>query len=1324
MSYLRIYPAPSGAFVTVPITLTRVAASAGNLASFGVPFAAGVLTQTRQLTAGGRSLFVTPTLYWYNASGVATSIKAARIQLVMPESSLAITLSTATPQAVDWPLASTAFADVSTALTHTVQVADYTIAYDNTTYTLPASNTRTLDLFDTREPCVVASFESYYLASTGLFGPLLTSAQVAADSTLAGVKYLSDYIGPCVRAAMYISDWTVEAASVTVPLPYEGYLYDRAATFLLAYAHTNAADVLRPSYRYAWSYQSLIKLDAPQQGVWTGKPASGGIYDTKYSHARGLYYYYALTGDEGALAALTAIGNLWRDDAYTSVPYQNGALPSSTATWTERELACALEGTFYGFLTTGTASYLTAHNALFETAYTHISTQNQATLDAITKPWTSGGVTYNFPPQNALIHNGDQQDESTGATPWVSSWMTELLVAPLLAYLAQSGDTRVYEFFVRLGRFLRDTGTAYTYTPGTFADDYFLAPQAAYTIPGSRRLFAWYGSGRRKDNTRYTRYTSDIEHTPDTSALTAIAQRSLVARPDLDQGAMTPFASERACAEAMHHEISYTARGNIAAYDLGVRYYDPSRPTGTYHSQSRLAAAYNAGQAAIDKYILDFGVGHVRMRIAPDRKVSWWLNNSMLQFGLMRDAGFSLPTIIQGWVGAETPYTPASFEEVTASTGLTALIAAWRAEEAAKVPAVTGWFPTSIVSADFAGTGRPDIVLSSHGVPGSRVFSCTGYDVNGVPLYADYTIARTLSGAFSATYADGSAYVMDYNGDGYPDILFAGDEGTSTPSQLALNDGTGQFAITDIAVEAAQLRMAASPTTGLVDIVGVYGQYDDFSFYANDGDGTYTKGLTAPHGEWGPFTTAMRLANMVGSSAVTFENAAGKLQVNWPANLLRNGRVVRFRVTPGGVLPSPLVAGTDYYVTGKPTSATVPFQVTTVYGQPSIDFVDAGTSPIEGYFDLERPTVRTVDLGTVIGTVLLVSFGQASDASPDRQSFVLRDSGGGVYTDITASLGLPTGKFFFAGVYDFDNDGLLDLLITDNVLGGIYLNDGAGQLVLRTDELATDIAAQTVQGGCVTMADVADFNEDGKPEILLQHYRYGYYSRLYQNIGKQYARVYTFPTFSQHFVVADFNNDGRLDIAACVDDSPEVRIWLNRTTAVGNWINVRLTGPSTNLVAIDATIRAYTAGHVGDANYLLTTVVNNTFGSPVHLSLNGLGHSQGGKLPIHIGLGTAASVDLRVSYPNGDTCDLPGLTTDQTVTTKDVPFVWSAVATADSYVLEVGRATGQKDWYDVNVGNVLTTTVTLLTGDTYYSRVKAYLGAVLLDTTTEQLLTI
>jgi hypothetical protein len=648
------------------ITLTRVAPAV--LASFGIPFAPGALTRTGQLSVGNRPIAVTPTLWWYDAGGRPTSIKAVRVQLPMPEDVLVLEVTTE-GLGPDWPLADGPFADVSHAVTHTVTVADYTIEKSATgVYSIPPSNVRELALFTSREPCVVAEFPAGYLAASGLFGPLRSRAEVVADPALAGVRYLSDYFVPATTSALYLDTYPAHAASVTLPMPVEGFLYDRAATVLLAYAHTDDLKFRRPAYRYAQSYLSGIVLEGTVggpgvglRGYWNGK----GSWDSKYSHARGIFYYYALTGDEGALAALKAIGEMWAGDLYFSKPYQDGKIRNWDKLWTERLLGTALEGTIYGFLATGDRSHLDAFERLLQTAYRHISTQDQAELDAIMQPWTETladgtKVTHRFPPQNAWVHNGAQSADAGPREPWCSGWMIELVLDPLLAFQAMTNDPRVDDIFIRLGRFLRDTGTCYFGQTTVLGTDTFLAPSVAYdpALPASRRrrVIPMYGSGRKMDGTRWNNVEySDYEHVPDATGMTAAAWRGLV-RQQIVGDPLGPFASEQACAEALHQEYSASAVQSLIVRD-GTIYRDPTLPPNTFHAQGRLALIAN-DPAAYAAWVSKFGLGYPRWGISPERKLSWWFNSSILQYGLLKDAGLAVPTLICGWVQPDGSIPP------------------------------------------------------------------------------------------------------------------------------------------------------------------------------------------------------------------------------------------------------------------------------------------------------------------------------------------------------------------------------------------------------------------------------------------------------------------------------------------------------------------------------------------------------------------------------------------------------------------------------------------------------------------------------------------
>jgi hypothetical protein len=387
---------------------------------------------------------------------------------------------------------------------------------------------------------------------------------------------------------------------------------------------------LRHALRSCSWYVSKINLTAPNRGIFTGKADP----DTKYSHLRGVYAYYAITGDEAALAAGTAMSEMWLGDPTFVVPYRQGHLRGADKLWTERLLGTSLEGLYYGHRLTGDDKYLTAFKEMFETAYKHV-TGDAAALSII-----NPGA--NFPPQNCFIHSALQHAEGNADEPWCSGWMVELVIDPLLAYQLQTGDDRVDEIFVRLARFIRDTGSAYF--DANPLDDTFLAPSVcddATKGENRRRLLPLYGVGRRADQTRDNGGNyDDFEHCSDTMALTAAALRALKRQGKYDQGGpVGPFASEGESFLQLHHEFASCAERVFQGW---IR---KSRDPGTWTS-----ASLAAGLANPVEFIANNKIGFPVHVVTPERKLSWWFNHSMLQYGLLLDAGASIPKLTPGKV--------------------------------------------------------------------------------------------------------------------------------------------------------------------------------------------------------------------------------------------------------------------------------------------------------------------------------------------------------------------------------------------------------------------------------------------------------------------------------------------------------------------------------------------------------------------------------------------------------------------------------------------------------------------------------------------------
>jgi hypothetical protein len=494
---------------------------------------------------------------------------------------------------------------------------------------VPGPSTRRT-LFPSREPRVLATFPRGYLAGSRILGRQVTAAELA--STQSGLRYLSTQFVGFAGAALYESSSPLADDPDAVPdlrASYEAWLYDRCATFLLAYVHTDDPRFLRTGLRTCANYAAQIELSGPNRGTFRGKPDP----DPKYSHLRGLYAYYALTGDEVAREAGRAIAEMWLNDRLFVAPYRAGHVRGPDKLWTERLLGTSLEAMIYGYLLTSEPKYLQAFRELLATAYRHIS--GDAAVLAQINPG------FSFPPQNCFVHSAAQQAEGDAKDPWCSGWMIDLLVDPLLRYQELANDPRVDEIFVRLTRFLRDVGTTYFHKDPL--KDHFLSPSVCddpADRDDRRQLVPSYGSGVAPDGTPRTfGEFEDYLHCPDATAITAAGIRALKRQGKFDVRPIGPFPTEGASFLQLHHELSFCAERALAGEYRPMR--DPSRWS---------ASALVPGLADPAKFIRDQKIGWPVYALTPQRRLSWWFNTSMEQFSLLAEAGVEIRQILPGAV--------------------------------------------------------------------------------------------------------------------------------------------------------------------------------------------------------------------------------------------------------------------------------------------------------------------------------------------------------------------------------------------------------------------------------------------------------------------------------------------------------------------------------------------------------------------------------------------------------------------------------------------------------------------------------------------------
>ncbi len=647
-SSITTCPAPSASWESGVGIALETTGDAGDTVSFGLPLPAGAVSDagTLGVTVAGEPVEATVTVLLdeLDAEGNATGARAVLIQFpasVVEEdcTEVEVTWQGGSVTVTDEPVP---FSETSTASDEAADVATYTIEEGDNGPALVTTDERTEVFYTSREPSILAIFPDGYLADTGILGPLISSSQLGDD--LAGLQFLSDAVTPFGLSAMLQESYPLNAAFVIDPTDpeagFEGWLYDRCATFLAFAMQTGDTRFLREGYRLCAYFADQIELDGEYRGIFTGKPDP----DPKYSHLRGLVAYYALTGDESARAAGTAIAELFLNDEDFVAPYRAGYIGDLESLWTERLLAVSIEALTYGYQLTGDTDYLEAATEMVTTATRHI------TGDAETLAEINPGAP-DFPPQNCFIHTAEQAAEGDADEPWCSGWMPALLVEPLLAYQDQTGAPQVDEIFIRLTRYLRDTGSAYFDDNDGNADDTFLSPRDSFDPEAlvvtddmavdednPRILVPLYGAGLDTNGQRqnFSQY-SDYLHCLDVTGITAAGIRALQRTGEFDSNPIGPFASEGESFVALHQEFAFCAEWVLA--DQTRLHRDPA----TWTADDLAEGLDDPAQ-----FIKANNIGNSSHHVSPARKISWWFNPALMQFALLQEAGVAIPELQPG----------------------------------------------------------------------------------------------------------------------------------------------------------------------------------------------------------------------------------------------------------------------------------------------------------------------------------------------------------------------------------------------------------------------------------------------------------------------------------------------------------------------------------------------------------------------------------------------------------------------------------------------------------------------------------------------------
>jgi hypothetical protein len=282
----------------------------------------------------------------------------------------------------------------------------------------------------------------------------------------------------------------------------------------------------------------------------------------------------------------------------------------------------------------------------------------------------------------------------------------------------------------------------------------------------------------------------------------------------------------------------------------------------------------------------------------------------------------------------------------------------------------------------------------------------------------------------------------------------------------------------------------------------------------------------------------------------------------------------------------------------------------------------------------------------------------ANDSQPN---LLFRNNRFGTFSEIGIAAGAAlneagraqSGMGVAAG--DYDGNGYLDIFVTNFALDTNTLYKNLTNMLFADATLAAglgEISLAYLGWG----ANLADFDNDGLLDIFVSNghvypqvdglnigQKYRQRRELYRNIGngkfEEIGRNYPdllVGKAGRGSAVADFDNDGDLDILVVnLNDRPS--FYRNDGGSRNHWIGFRLEGSRSNRSAIGARVEIEAHGR-----------------KQISEVLSGVSYLSQDDLRVHFGLGEAARVDrVRIRWPNGNTQELGGFDADRYVTLRE-----------------------------------------------------------------------